>query len=475
MNKFVSKNVCDVIGFSYLMSQLTITSPYGYNYMEKKFNNIEINKAKLETEYSLIYQFIDILPNSQKLELNLSKFKDITHTLKYCVKGKVLDIVELYEVKIQAILMNELSDLLKNLNINSLKLESCFKIIEILSPDSNITNDFYIYPCYSKKLKSIREEKRRIEHEFYKTTDEVLREELKSKRSKYVILEAEEELDVRVKLSTKLKQLLDIMIENSIVIGHLDFLIAKARLAKIYSGTKPILTKSNLRFVEMSNPYTKEEVENSGNHYKKNSIDMNEGTTIITGANMGGKSSIIKTIALNVLLSHMGFFVFAKKAEIPIFYGIEYISGDSLDSMHGLSSFGFEIVKLNEAIAKIKSNKYLVCVDEFARSTNPSEGQKFVKAFVEFSNKFNSITILSTHYDGVYVKNINHYQIVGLKENEFVKSINDINKLMDYSLKKVSYLNEVPKEAYKVSLLLNIDNDFKQYLDKCYMESDNIE
>lgn len=475
MNQFVSEKVSEVIGFTYIMNQLEIKCPYGNKYMKNVLGNMDINKEKLETEYSLIKQFIDKLLNIERLVSTLGKFKDITHTLIYCSKGKVLDIVELYEVKIQAIFINELIETLDNLNITSIKLEKCCSIIELLSPDSIITNDFYIYPSYSKKLKSIREEKRNIEHEFFNTSDEVLREELKLKRSKYVILEAEAELNVRIDLSAKLKEMIDIMIENSKIIGHIDFLVAKAKLAHKYSGAEPTISESSLSLVEMCNPYIKEDVEKFGNYYTENSIVMNEGTTIITGANMSGKSSVIKTIALNVLLSHFGFFVFAKKAVIPIVSGIEYIGVENLGSMHGLSSFGFEITKLNEIIAKIKCTKYLICVDEFARSTNPSEGQKFVKAFVEFSNNFNSFTILSTHYDGVYVEDINHYQIVGLKEDEKVSSINDINRLMDYSLKKVSYRSEVPKEAYKVSLLLKIDNDFKQYLDKCYMESDRFE
>ncbi len=474
MNQFMDEKVKEMIGFNYLIKQLTINSPYGISYLRhlEPFTNPE----QLMKEYQLIAIFIQHLNKNEleKVEFTLHKLKDICSTIKNCREGEVLDLVDLYEIKMQAITMNELADCSNVLNIEEFFIEDCLEIIQLLSPnETQITADFYIYNSYSEHLTQIREEKRKIEYHFFELNDKE-REKLQTLRSKYVILEREEELQVRKKLSKKLTILIECMERNIEKIAHVDFLIAKAKLAILYHGVEPIISANQLYFQQMSNPMIKYQVEHLGNGYTENSLDMHQGTTVLTGANMSGKSSVIKTVALNVFLAHLGFYVFCSNAKIPLVSGIEYIGGETENFIHGLSSFGLEISSINETIHRMKKATYLVCIDEFARSTNPSEGQKFVSAFAQFSNFYPSYTILATHYDGVVTKEMNHYQIVGLKEEEInasaIHSIRDIHRYMDYSLKKVTQNHLVPKEAYKVSVLLDIDQDFKVFLDKCYEE-----
>ncbi|WDU83682.1 hypothetical protein [Caloramator sp. Dgby_cultured_2] len=50
-----------------------------------------------------------------------------------------------------------------------------------------------------------------------------------------------------------------------------------------------------------------------------------------------------------------------------------------------------------------------------ARGTNPKEGHAIVRAVCQYLNSFSSFVLVSTHYDGVVDKNMNHYQVVGLK------------------------------------------------------------
>jgi len=89
-------------------------------------------------------------------------------------------------------------------------------------------------------------------------------------------------------------------------------------------------------------------VKTKNKKYTPISIRLNIGTTMITGANMGGKSVALKTIAENVLLFQMGFFVFAKYASIPLLDFIFFVSDDVQDISKGLSTFGAEIIKLKE-------------------------------------------------------------------------------------------------------------------------------
>jgi len=470
INNFIDEHIKEIIGFNYVLQQLTIHTPYGNSYIQ---NLIPLNKEQLLSEFKLMQQFIHHIDQFSKIESILDQFKDITTTLKNCEDGNILDIIDLYEIKIQAISMNELTDAFNHLNIGVLTIKNCQDIISLLSDDSNLSNDFTVYNSYSNDLKQIRLEKRKIEHHFFQANEEE-REKLQILRSNYVMLEAKEELKVRSKLSQQLKKMIHKMQDNVKRISHIDVLIGKAKLAVKYSAVMPSLTNNEISLVDMKNPFVKYQVEQIGNNYTLNSINLNQGITLLTGANMSGKSSIIKTVALNVYLAQLGFFVFAKSAEIPIVLGIEYIGYETKNKMHGLSSFGHEINSINKAIKKMKLGTHLICIDEFARSTNPSEGQKFVKAFALFAQTFSTYSLLATHYDGIATHHMNHYQIAGLKEEEMdlnaVYSISDFNRFMNYSLKKVTNNEMVPKEAYKVSILLDVDKDYKAYLDKCYKE-----
>ena len=80
------------------------------------------------------------------------------------------------------------------------------------------------------------------------------------------------------------------------------------------------------------------------------SISLTPGATVITGANMGGKSVAMKTVALNVLLMQAGFLVCAKKAKMPLFESVLMLFEDMQSIQSGLSGFGSEIVQFQKAL-----------------------------------------------------------------------------------------------------------------------------
>ena len=217
--------------------------------------------------------------------------------------------------------------------------------------------------------------------------------------------------------------------------------------------------------IEAFNPEIKEILEKDKKLFTPVSIDLNAGTTIITGANMGGKSVTLKTIVLNLLLGQMGFFVFAKEAQFPILSFIHFVSDDMQSVSKGLSTFGAEIIKLKEVIECVKREDGFIALDEFARGTNPKEGYFLVKSLAKYLTKINSVSLISTHYDGVVEDNMEHYQVMGLKNVDFndlkykinenkTHSVEIIQEHMDYKLEKVSKENKVPKDALNIALLL---------------------
>lgn len=457
------------IGYEDLIEQLLILSPYG----KERLNKLELftSKEELIKEYQLIEIFINNLSKVKQIEIVISKLKNILPTINNCEKGFVLNIVELYEVKMQAIQMDKLKELITNNFDEYFYLEDCSKIISLLSDRGKITYDFYLYDSYSEKLRNYRLDKRKIEKEINNRNEKDI-DNLQEQRAKIVSLEKAEEEKVKKYLSLELRKLMSILKHNIKIISHIDLLIAKAKLAVKYKGVKPQISSDKLIFKGMNHPLIKKNVEEKKLIYTKNNIELESGTTILTGANMSGKSSILKTLALNVYLGLLGFYVFADYAEIPLVKGIKYL-GTEINEIHGYSNFGQEIISLNEIIKEMKKERLLICVDEFARTTNPNEGEKFVRALANFAQKFSSFTIIATHYDGIPDEFMGHYQIKGLKDFEHISSddiLGDFNRYMDYTLEKVAHSKSVPQEAYKVCVLLNIDKDFKQVLDNCYEE-----
>ncbi len=112
--------------------------------------------------------------------------------------------------------------------------------------------------------------------------------------------------------------------------------------------------------------------------YKPVSIQVNEGVTCITGANMGGKTVTLKMIGNLVWLAQMGLFVPAESMSLSLRNFIFVSIGDEQDVDLGLSTFGGEIVKVSKAV-ELSSHQGLILIDELARGTNPKEAMPFPK------------------------------------------------------------------------------------------------
>lgn len=452
----------------------------------KPFNKKEIDR---------LYEELNIVGEISKgLEINKAayndvervfcKFKDIRNSIKRCENLDVLDDVELYEIKYFSLLMEEFLEAFKSLNLNHIgfKFHSLERVLNILDPEDKKIPTFYVYNNYSDKLKNIRAQKERLEEKILAELDEEKAKALKQERLNVVSAEEEEELAVRKRLTEEISKYSDYLREDVIGIGRFDFLLAKAKLALRYNGVRPQISDSmEINLEDMINPMVDEVLVKKGKKFKPISIKLLGGTTIITGANMGGKSVALKTIVLNLLLAQCGFFVFAKYAVVPMLDFIYFISDDMQSISKGLSTFGAEILKLKDVIEDAKRRKGFIALDEFARGTNPKEGYYLVKSVSKYLKEFDSISVISTHYDGIADDEVEHYQVVGLKNIDFdsLKYKIDLNKRfsveiiqdhMDYSLEKVSKENEVPKDALNICVLLGLEDEIikitKEYYDK---------
>lgn len=414
----------------------------------------------------------------ENIQYEFCKVKNIKNTIVRLENKNILDEIELFEIKNFAINVNKIMEYYSklNLNVDYINFKSLGKVVKLLDPDNLKLTTFRIYEAYSKQLLLIRQNKLNVEKEIFSSTDIENIEKLKKKRLEIVIQEDKEVLKIRKALTEELYNYLIDVKENATNIGKLDLLIAKADLAIKYNAIKPSINEENkIYFKDLVNPNLQRILDSQGKQYIPISIELDKKITIISGANMGGKSVSMKTIALNLYLFQCGFFIFAKEANLCILDFIYLVSDDMQDINKGLSTFGAEIIKLKEITKLIKLRDGFIALDEFARGTNPIEGRLLLKSICEYFKQYNSISLISTHLDDINISDVDYYQVIGLRNVNFEglkrqinlkigtdKSSNGVKILqeyMDYRMEKVSKETKVPKDAINICKLLGLDNE----------------
>lgn len=486
--RFIDDKSLSRLGFKTLLSRVETLSPYGSEKLKKLKNYNRGEEEKLEEEFSKMELFLKFSETNRDLVRNIEgiihKLKNIKNVLNNCLKGNILDDVDLFELKIQGMLMENLDEYLKELpnELKIFRLNDIKELVRALDPDGEKVPTFYVYDSYSEKLKEIRGRKKEIERKIFSSSDLEEIGRLKEERLNVLVEEEQEELEIRKALSLEVLKYGEVYLENIDKIGNLDFLMAKVKFAQQYGGKRAkISTKMEISAKGLVNIEVREMLDSKGKNFTPIDIELNSGVTVITGANMGGKSVALKTITENLLLFNYGFFVVADEAEFPIVDFVFFVSDDMQDISKGLSTFGAEIMKLKEVSVFLDLGTGFVVFDEFARGTNPKEGQKFVRALAECLNEKESISLITTHFDGIAQANMNHYEVVGLKNVDFSKlkrkieisdnSMSLIQDYMDYRLEKTKD-SEVPKDALNIAKLIGINERFANIILQEYSKED---
>lgn len=127
-------------------------------------------------------------------------------------------------------------------------------------------------------------------------------------------------------------------------------------------------------------------------------MDKNRSILLITGPNMGGKSTYMRQIALIVIMAQIGSFVPARKCEMPVFDKIFTRIGASDDILSGKSTFMVEMMEANAALTQATS-KSLILFDEIGRGTSTYDGMSLAQAMIEYiAVCIKAKTLFSTHY-----------------------------------------------------------------------------
>ena len=351
--------------------------------------------------------------------------------------------------------------------------------LAILDPENTRSRGFYIPDAATPKLREIRAAKKQVEEQLYRAQTDAEKDDLRQKRVRICAEEDSEEMKVRRAMGAALAPMADDLLADADTAGRLDFLIQKALFAHRFGGVRPELTDTALELTDMINPELCDLLQEQGRAFVPVSISLDRGAAVITGANMGGKSVAMKTVALNVLLLQAGFLVCARSARMPLFWSVHMLFDDLQSIQSGLSGFGSEIVQFQKALAEVEQGYSLFLLDEFARGTNPDEGAIIVQAVTRYLNDVNAISLLTTHYDKVAEHARIHYQIIGLRDvdpeqirRELAATNEDgvavIARHMNYGLYRVEGRSDCPRDALNICRMLSLKPEILEKIEQSY-------
>ncbi len=228
-------------------------------------------------------------------------------------------------------------------------------------------------------------------------------EEIKELENK--ILSSEEKLlKLESALYSEIKEYLlneiESLIQTADAIADLDALLSLATVARENSYVRPVIENSRVKLDIVDGRHPVVEAISKQRFVPNDCLlDSDENRTmIITGPNMAGKSTYMRQVALITLLSHVGSFVPAKSATIPLTDKIFTRIGASDNLISDQSTFMVEMSELANIINNASENSLLI-LDEIGRGTSTFDGLSIAWAAVEYiTENIKAKTMFATHY-----------------------------------------------------------------------------
>ena len=520
-------------GLEYIMQSIDLNTPFGKKQLKEIKPFFPGEEDELKEELDKVEKMVDFVQSNGRLVEQIQELfmevKEVSHSITRAA-NQTLAVVEIYEIKSLLLGMRRLLQLTKKgdelLIPEEYILEDTTALLDVLDPRRDRINTFYIYDEFSEKLKELRGKKREFEvaiRKEQKARREEIRKaygvnltpkfdvvvaktsadfekikaiedleivdqdymsvtfQLKANEVVYGLMREmdevhaaleEEETEVCRMLSEKISEHAEVLLENCEKMGALDVALGKAVYAVKHECTKPEIADEHvIQITEGRNLQVEDILKKKGKPYCPVSIELADGVTCITGANMGGKTISLKLTGQVAILTQYGFFVPAKKAKVGLSNYMQILVGDSQSLERGLSTFGSEMEELKE-ILDHSVDRTLLLIDEIASGTNPVEGLALTKALVDYLIEKPYISLITTHFETVTEKEgVVNMQVKGLADADFTllnreiqyakrsERINIISKYMDYRLYKVEKQGEVPKDALNIAKMLGISSE----------------
>lgn len=207
------------------------------------------------------------------------------------------------------------------------------------------------------------------------------------------------EYELFKQLTSEIKEHIDSLYKLANRIANLDIVSNFAHIATKNSYVKPEMNEGEILEIKGGRHPIVETLIPSGTYVKNDIIlDDKNNLIILTGPNMSGKSTYMKQVALNIIMAHIGSYVAADYAKIPIVDKIFTRVGASDDLLTGQSTFMLEMTEV-ASILNSATKKSFVVLDEIGRGTSTYDGISIATAITEYiHNVIGAKTIFATHY-----------------------------------------------------------------------------
>jgi DNA mismatch repair protein MutS len=229
--------------------------------------------------------------------------------------------------------------------------------------------------------------------------------ELKEYESK--ILDAQEKIvDIERRLFAELRSAIAgearRIRQTALALAEIDVLAALAQIAALRNYCRPKLDdSSDIEIVEGRHPVIEQQELGNGERFVPNDLYLNSTThtiLVLTGPNMGGKSTYLRQAALITILAQMGSFVPARSARLGLVDRVFTRIGASDNLARGRSTFMIEMTE-TAAILHTATARSLILLDEVGRGTATYDGLAIAWAAVEYIHaRTRAKTLFATHY-----------------------------------------------------------------------------
>ncbi|MCI9524578.1 MAG: DNA mismatch repair protein MutS [Erysipelotrichaceae bacterium] len=261
----------------------------------------------------------------------------------------------------------------------------------------------YYIEIRKPNLSQIKEEYGYVRKQTLANAERFITQELKEKED--AIVHAQErsvrlESELFQNLLNQIKIYLPKLHDMANALSIIDVLYALSEISSENGYVRPVFYNENRIILEEARHPILEKMMKKTGRYVSNNLEMDEDHSIliITGPNMGGKSTYMRQSALIVIMAQIGCFVPAKKAELPMFDQIFTRIGASDDIMSGQSTFMVEMMEANNALQHA-SERSLILFDEIGRGTSTYDGMALAQAMIEYiDGNIHAKTLFSTHY-----------------------------------------------------------------------------
>ncbi len=220
------------------------------------------------------------------------------------------------------------------------------------------------------------------------------------------IKERREVIKILKGLTSDIRPFIDDLKRSYFLLGLVDFIRAKAKLAVELDATSPLLIDE--RIIEWKN--AKHPILYLAHQkLKKPTIPLNvelndeDRILIVSGPNAGGKSVMLKTIGLNQYMAQCGFLIpVSPDSKLGVFRNLFIDIGDEQSIENDLSTYSSHLTNMNFFLSNMNKHS-LFLIDEFGTGTEPNLGGAIAEALLENFVKSKAKGVINTHYTNLKI------------------------------------------------------------------------